>query len=357
MVNIDYLKRINPFLPKTFVLYRNFFLLVSNTFFFIISLILFLASFWNLFIPHNKIKEKEQIFIITKNQTINEIADNLIDLNIINSRDKFIKWTIRWKLDRNIKTGKYKFYKNSALFDVISKITNAKMYFEKITIYEGLDLDQTADILESIGINKKKFKSLCYDKPFIKQFNITANSLEGYLFPDTYNITYGEDEENIIKMMVNRFFQIIESLHLENSVIYKTSGLKSGLIIASIIEKESKYLPERKKISSVFWNRMKSNWRLDSDVTVRYILKNWANELTKKDLNHDSPYNTRKVYGLPPGPICNPGKSSIEAAFFPEKTNHMFFICTNDDEGRSIFTNTLKEHNKVKNELKSRGKL
>jgi len=333
-------------------------LIALNLLLFIIVTLTFLISFWQLHLskPVNK-SIIPKTFIIKPDQSCRQIANCMEKQHIIKSSSQFVKWAIIWGMDRNLKAGKFSFQGNKSLFQIITKISNSESFVETITIVEGLTVKEVADSLTSLDINKEKFISLCSNIEFIKALGIRASSLEGYLFPDTYRFFYGNSEEKIIKLMVNRFKEILISLKIKDSFIYKTSKIKKGLIIASIVEKESRYIPERPKIASVFWNRIKNNWRLDSDVTVHYALNDWNKKLTRKDLKTSSPYNTRKYKGLPPTPICNPGKSSIKAAFFPDKTDYMFFIASGDKQGSSVFSKKLKKHNKVKHQLKKEGRL
>jgi len=332
-------------------------LIILNLSLFILTIIIFLRSFWQLHLSKPANPDIPKTFIIKPNQSCKQIANYMEKQNLITSSSQFIKWAIIWGMDRDLKAGKFNFIGNQSLFQIITRLSSSESFVETITIVEGLTIKEIAGTLGSLNINEEKFLSLCSDPKFIDMLGIHATSLEGYLFPDTYRFFYGESEEKIIKLMIKRFNSVLDSLKIKDSLIYKTSKIKKGLIIASIVEKESRYIPERPLIASVFWNRIKNNWRLDSDVTVHYALNDWDKALTRKDLKMSSPYNTRKYKGFPPTPICNPGKSSIQAAFFPDKTDYMFFIASGDKQGSSIFTKKLRKHNKVKHQLKKEGRL
>ena len=298
-----------------------------------------------------------QLFTIKKSETLKTISSNLFKCRIINNELFFSRWLIRYGLDRKIQPGTFLIEKDYTLWQIIKKISHSSDFNDRVTVHEGLNITETAKLFSKAGCDENDFLKLCQDKDFIESLHIEADTLEGYLFPDTYEVLYSEEPERIIRRMVQRFEEITGSLNLNKSEIYTKKGLKAGLIIASIVEKESSNFKDRPKVASVFWNRIKNDWRLDSDCTVRYALNKWNGELSKKDLAFDSPYNTRKYKDLPPGPICSPGKNALKAAFFPEETDLMFFIYSGEDDGSSFFHKKIKDHNKVKNKLKNEGKL
>ncbi|MBN2143355.1 MAG: endolytic transglycosylase MltG [Candidatus Aureabacteria bacterium] len=337
----------------------KWFLIGCNLLLSLFILNLFSGSFLELHTRTSSEKEdgNSKLFIIKQNQSLQDVAARLEEAGLIPSKKNFLQWIIRMNLDRTIQTGRFHIKKDFSLWKIIKKLCNHASSMEKITFPEGLNLRQTFNLLEEYGLDKSKLLLLSRDKAFIESLNIEVSSLEGFLFPDTYFIYYGEDEKKVLKMMVKRFHEIIGSLNIASSVCYQSHGLYTGIILASIIEKEAAYPPDRPHVSSVFWNRLNQNWRLDADTTVHYILNQWQRPLTRQDLKVDSPYNTRRYKGLPPTPICNPGRVSIQAAFFPDKSKDMFFICSGDEVGSSIFSRTHSEHNQIKKKLKKEGKL
>jgi UPF0755 protein len=189
------------------------------------------------------------------------------------------------------------------------------------------------------------------DKAFIKLLGIQTPSAEGLLFPDTYYVIRGETAAKIVQTMYERFRQksVIDINRTYDIQGYKESGYKA-LIMASIIEKESRLDAERSMVASVFYNRLKSpeayQRRLESCATVRYALSKKRGIITYKDLKVDSPYNTYIRIGLPPGPICNPGLESMAAALKPDVTKFRYFVLY--DNGEHTFSETLEEHNRAK---------
>ena len=170
--------------------------------------------------------------------------------------------------------------------------------------------------------------------------------MEGYLFPDTYEVPKKYGVEKMIKVMLSNFNQIA----IENKFTDRAEkigfSLNEIIILASIIEKEAKFNDEKNKVSSVFYNRLKINMKLQSCATIQYILGEPKEGLDENDLKIDSPYNTYLYKGLPPGPICNPGLDSIIAALEPAEEDYLFFVL--GDNGRHIFSKTYQEHLKNK---------
>jgi UPF0755 protein len=338
--------------------FKNVLLAVLNLVVLAPLAVLLAGSVWQLYVDrHGPPPDGERHFIIVKHQNANEIARALEKEGIIVSSERFLTWIRRWNMDRRIQSGKFSFERPHTLFQVIWKLVHSFAFVEKITVPEGLDMKRTARLFTRLGIPEERFLERCRDPALIRDLGLHVDNLEGYLFPDTYRFMHGSGAEKVIRTLVRRFFQVIESIEVTRSLIYKTTGLNQGLIIASLVEKETRYLPERARVASVFWNRLKKGWRLDSDVTVRYALDKWDALLTRDDLKIRSPYNTRRYKGLPPGPICSPGASALRAAFFPERSEWMFFIASGEENGASLFSKTLEQHNRIKRRLHKEGKL
>lgn len=346
---------------KSIKVFKNFllthFLLTINILLILIICNCFIVSMWLLYFQKPKFKNDYYSLYIKDKSTILQVGKALELNNAIFSSKVFMYWIKILNVDRKIQAGKFIIFKNDNLWNIIKKITKASEFLDKITIPEGYNLNQIAQTFSKNGMNKDKFIELCKSSVLISNLKLNVTSLEGYLYPDSYEVAYAEDEEKVIKLMVHKFFDVLSKLDVEKSDIYKKYGLYSSLIVASIIEKESCYNPDRPLVSAVFWNRFKKDWRIDSDCTVRYVLNKWSGELLKSDLQYDSPFNTRKYKGLPPTPICSPGKTALKAALFPANTEHMFFIYSGKDDGSSYFSKNLKLHNKTKTKLKQEGML
>lgn len=213
----------------------------------------------------------------------------------------------------------------------------------KVTFPEGFTLEKMAARLvdKKVLPDGKTFLTLAttQGKTFKASFPLPAN-LEGYLFPDTYNFPPNTDEKKVIQMLLSTFDRKVASKIVESG-----KPVKETLIKASLIEREAEVEEDRAKIAGVIENRLKKNMRLQIDATVQYALPEHKSRLLFADLKYKSPYNTYLVKGLPPGPICNPGIPSVEAALAPEKSDYLFYVAGKDGK-RHLFASTFEEHRK-----------
>ncbi len=289
---------------------------------------------------------------IQRGSNLSEISKVLYKEGIIDSQKKFIWISKLYGFEKNLKAGKYEIPYLISYYHLLNLLNSGRNVQEKVTIPEGLRTERVATILsEKTGIDRDRFLELVYDEEFVKSFGFDTISLDGYLLPETYNFYWLMNEEEIITTLVREFKSI-----LSDSVIKKLSEseytLREYIILASIIEGEAKYDEERRIISTVFNNRLKKNNRLQADQTIQFILEDGPRRLLNKDLKIDSPYNTYLHSGLPPGPICNPGKKSILAAIFPAEENYFYFV--SDGDGQHNFQRTQREHLKAKSKLDKR---
>jgi len=253
------------------------------------------------------------------------------------------------RLNKSIKPGKYTISSNVTTKKLVYKLnTGEDSNLKKVTIPEGYDIANIAILLEKKGIiNSDVFKKACRDYTmykFVKHKGNRKYAIEGYLFPDTYNFAKGQSAKDIIHIMTERFNQVVGDI--KNKYNIEDNEVDKILTIASIIEKEAEIDDERGKVASVFYNRMKKNMKMESCATVLYSLGEHRDKLYYKDLKVKSPYNTYKIKGLPPGPICNPGLSSIKSAITPDKTDYLYFVSYNN--GTHFFTDKYSEFLKVK---------
>jgi UPF0755 protein len=245
---------------------------------------------------------------------------------------------------RSIKAGEYEFKTGSDAGDVLDILISGKTRMLSFMIPEGYNIYQMAEVFENKGaISREKFLQLAKDKHFLRELGIQANSLEGYLFPDTYFIRPSEqtDAKFLIRMMVERFHKVYNS-EVRPQAEKLGWSVNQVVTLASLIEKEAT-ADEHAKVSAVFHNRLKKRMRLQTDPTVIYGIKPMGSRITYADLRNNHPYNTYVHYGLPPGPIANPGKASLIAAVNPAKVKYLYFVSKND--GTHQFSCSLKEHN------------
>ncbi len=288
---------------------------------------------------------QEVIVTIPKGASVSQVATILQEKSVISSRlvFKVVAW-IRGE-QRNIKAGDYALKTGSDAGDVLDLLISGKTLMMSLTVPEGYNMFQIADIFQQLGLmSRDEFLSMCRNKAFLKELAVDGDSLEGYLFPDTYFFRHSEkaDGELIIRRMVQRFHHVYDK-HVRS--LAEQSGWTMGQVVtlASLVEKEATK-SEHELVSAVFHNRLKNKMRLQSDPTVIYGIKPMGAKITRSDLDRKQPYNTYQIDGLPPGPIANPGRESLIAAVNPANVDYLYFVAKND--GTHQFSSSLAEHNR-----------
>jgi UPF0755 protein len=288
---------------------------------------------------------REKIFIIKPGQSLKYIAANLEQESLISDSTWFTLFTKFKKADKKLQAGEYLLSASQSPEQILKILKKGKVKLYKITIPEGLNINEVAFLVEKNSFcSKLKFITLSKDKSFISSLGLKAASLEGYLFPDTYFFSKQASCKKIITTMVEHFKKVFIQ---EWEIKAQSMGfsIHEIVILASIIEKETGDASERALISSVFHNRLKKNMRLESDPTVIYGIKDFDGNIKKKHLKMLTPYNTYKIKGLPMGPIANPGELSLYATLNPEKTSYLFFVSKKDTTHK--FSKTFREHNQA----------
>lgn len=318
----------------------------------IITLTLFLIFliYWFV-VPVDWKNESVTISIfITEGQSFSSAMRKLDNAGLEFNQTFFTLISKLFKVDRRIHVGRYEFQKGTTPYHIMRKLAKGKVSLFEVTIPEGIGYKQIAGILQrKAGVDSLKFTQKAVDTTFIQSLNLDVKSLEGYLFPNTYNLYWGREPEKIIKRMVGEFNRVlVDSLKKRASEINLT--LFEVITLASLIEDEAKISEERPLISAVYHNRLKKGMLLQCDPTVIYALAPLNRPLVLKDLEFDSPYNTYIYPGLPPGPINNPGKESILAAFYPANVNYLYFVARGN--GSHVFSSTLEKHNEAKRKIK-----
>lgn len=284
--------------------------------------------------------------IIPKGSSVREIAQILADKKLVKNDIRFQILTRSKKKGARLQAGEFQLSTGQRPGAVIDALASAHPIQHSVTIPEGKSVQEVAEIVCTTDgwCEKDDFISLAQDPQFISSLGLDGvSSLEGYLFPETYFFTRDDvDAKKIITMMVHHFHKVWGSL-AQKQFSFDDDG--DTIILASIIEKETGSRGERAKIAGVFANRLKKGMRLQSDPTVIYGLSDYSGAITKKDLKTPHPYNTYIIGGLPPTPICNPGREAVAAALHPEKHDYLYFVSQND--GSHYFSRTLKEHNRA----------
>ena len=260
----------------------------------------------------------------------------------------------------SIHKGWYEIPPHQTLEEIASIIGSGKTAVRRVTIPEGrASWEMPAYIKKAFpDLNEKRWNDLVQDPKFARSLGLNANSLEGYLLPDTYPFPIDANEETILKQMVAANLKLRDNLEADSATSkWKTLGSwHKVLTLASVVEEETGIPEERPLIAGVFHNRLQIGMPLGADPTVRFIFRNLTGPIYKSQLNSDSPYNTRKFKGLMPGPISNPGRKAIEATLHPDNTEALYFVAKDDGSMTHFFSKTLADHNKYKNvAAKNRG--
>ena len=245
------------------------------------------------------------------------------------------------RTDRRLRAGYYNLNASMSHWEVFDHLRKGMIIQYAITISEGSTLEDIKLKLKSLNLIDDNSWQLVTSKDFLAFLNVDAPSLEGYLYPDTYNLAKGADPKDIFRMMIQKLRENFDQSLKEKA---KKLGMNENeiLTLASIIEKEAQVDSERPIISAVYHNRLKKKMRLQADPTVVYGIKRISDGITRSDLRRDTPYNTYVKEGLPPGPIASPGIKSIKAALYPADVGYIYFVSKND--GTHYFSRTSEEH-------------
>lgn len=323
-------------------------ILKSALVFIIVASLLFSSWFlWEYYHPRDIISINTT-FEVEKGSSASLIAAQLKKENIIKNKWPFLLAYKVFFSKENLIAGEYEFNPPLSVKKVLKKIIKGEVKLHPVTIPEGLTIKETADLLsQKYSMNKKEILRSAQNTQLISSIDDEAQSLEGYLFPETYHIPKNTTEEELIKNMVSQFKNIFNPKWRKRA---QEIGMKVREVVtlASLIEEETSAPEEKPIISSVFHNRLRLGMKLDCDPTIIYVLKKegkYQGRLRNKDLKLDSLYNTYLYNGLPPGPISNPGKESLKAALFPSKTDFLYFVSKND--GTHKFSSTFREHQKA----------
>ena len=249
-------------------------------------------------------------------------------------------------LEKRIEAGEHTLSGAHSTLSVLNKLRSGRYPAKNVTVPEGWTRYQIAGLFrEHLDADSLRFLSFAEDPAVCRGLGVDASSLEGYLFPDTYNFFVPTDERRIIERMVDRFHQVFADSLAERAKEFGWS-IRQAVTLASIVEREAQVVEERQIIAGVFHRRLKLGRALESCATVKYALGKHKGRLVQADLNVASPYNTYLHRGLPPGPIGNPGIASILAALYPADVDYLYFVARGD--GTHIFTRTNREHARAK---------
>lgn len=293
---------------------------------------------WSLFTP---LTPTGPTFVVLRpGYGTRRIAAELKNAGVIRSRQAFVVWH-SFHRERSLKAGEYLFEKSADIRDVHARLAKGDIYVHTVVIPEGFTMFDIANVIQAAGLGtREQFLNLAKSSTaLIKDLDPEAQSLEGYLFPDTYEFTRSQNLHDIVAEMVKRFRKEAVSAGLGGNV-------HRIVTMASIVEKETAVSAERPMVASVYYNRLDKKIALDADPSVIYaklLDGTFDGGLHHGDTQTNSPYNTYRHVGLPPGPIANPGRSALEAAMHPATSDFYYFV--SDGNGHHRFAHSLEEHN------------
>lgn len=305
-------------------------------------------AWWEIYVPKSYAKSQPIVYSARKGMGDEEIAKELEDKGIIKSRLFFEFYAVMSGNHSNLQAGKYELSSSMSSAEILKKFMIGDTVKDKITIVEGWNVNEIAKYLEiKKGYAKEDFLNLAKQDfsegfAFLKDKPQNMN-LEGYIFPDTYETFDGQTAEEILRHILANFDKKL-TIDVRNEIALQKKSIFEIITMSSIIEKEVRSSEDKKIVSGILWKRIEAGIPLQVDSTVNYITNKNDARVAIKDTKIDSPYNTYKYYGLPKGPISNPGQDSILAAVYPEESNYWYYLSAKDD-GKTIFSKTLDEHN------------
>ncbi|HRW81071.1 MAG TPA: endolytic transglycosylase MltG [Desulfomonilia bacterium] len=280
---------------------------------------------------------------IEPGQSAWEISRELQEGGVIADAHTFMVIATLTGKARRLQAGSYVFEGNHYPLDIMNILFRGMTQRYRITVPEGYTLFQIGTLVEKTGLlSRQSFIRSAMDPASTTFFKIEAPSMEGFLYPDTYFLVPHITPLEIIAKMIDRFNKIYTP-EMEQRAKELGLSMTEVITLASMIEKEAVVQTEKPVISSVFHNRLKRNMRLQSDPTAIYGIEGFSRKISPKDLLRESPYNTYRHHGLPPGPICSPGIESIRAALWPARTDYLYFVARGN--GTHAFSRSLQEHN------------
>ena len=303
-----------------------------------------LVLFW----PQPNPSYVSKVTVIT-GSTLSEISKQLYEKKII-SNEQMFRWAVQvMGKEKEIPVGTFQLVDTQSNYDIIKQLVYGSPELIKVRLLEGWSVKQIATYLNDVmGFEPDEILDISKDYRFLKKHNIKASTIEGYLFPDTYLFFNGDTPTSVLDNVVSEYKNFWKDA-FRNRARELNMTEHEVVTLASIIEGEAIYDKERPTISGVYHNRLNRGMRLQADPTIQYIIEDGPRRLLNRDLRIDSPYNTYKNKGLPPGPINSPGAQSLKAALYPEENEYLFFVARGD--GYHTFTTNEKDHNNAKKQL------
>jgi UPF0755 protein len=331
--------------------------IIKWSFLFLIAFIL-VGGVWiytSLERPYQGYDAAEQFVEIPPGSGTSSMAKRLADAGIVRSPQAFRLGVWLRGNSRRLQAGEYRFDRPMTPAEVADKIARGDVYVRAITFREGLTIHEMAQVFESAGYGPAtEFVAASKQAGLVRDIDPDAKDLEGYLFPDTYTLPRRTTAAQLVERMVSRFGKAMPP-ELRSRAAERGFTVRQVVTLASLVEKETAKADERPVVAGVYTNRLKIGMGLQCDPTVIYALMlagRYDGNIRKGDLQIDSPYNTYRYSGLPPGPIAAPGEASLRAAAEPADVPYLYFVSRND--GSHVFSTTLEEHNRNVNNYQKR---
>ncbi len=301
-----------------------------------------------------EVSERPVVVTINSGENVKKISERLKKKDLIRSAGALILYSKLRGTGGSFKAGSYRIEHGEKMTVIHDILIQGHQQLYRVTIPEGWTIKQIGVLLEQEGITKADlFQKACQSSVILKKYAIPANTVEGFLYPDTYLMQKNFPAEKVVTFMIDSFFRKMDEVY----PAYKTLSHEDfyrKIVLASIVEREYRLPEEAPLIAGVFYNRLEKGMSLGSCATIAYIItdiegKSHPSRITYDDLDIKSPYNTYLNKGLPPSPIANPGEVALKASFFPENTKYMFFVLENTNDGKHKFTVTYQAHLNAKN--------
>lgn len=297
--------------------------------------------------PYSDVPGAERFVVISRGTSSYETAHLLEREGVVRHWAVFLAYLKLARPRSLLQAGEYRFAEPLSVIQVADKLIRGLIYYHELTIPEGYSRFEIGALLEQKGFGRAvEMLAAASRVEFIADLSQSATNLEGFLFPDTYRLARGTTADEIAQRMVRRFRDVYAAL--EPRLRESSLNLQQVVTLASLIEKETSVDFERELVSAVFQNRLKKRMLLQCDPTVIYAAQlkgTYRGRIFQSDLESNSPYNTYRFPGLPPGPIANPGKRSLEAALSPARSDYLYFVA--DNKGGHVFSKTLEEHQRA----------
>jgi len=297
--------------------------------------------------PYSSAPQAETFVVISRGTSSYETARLLERKGIIRHWAVFLAYLKLAKPRRSLQAGEYRFAEPLSVAQVADKLIRGLIFYHEFTVPEGYSMFEIGALLEQKGLARTAdLLAAAGSGDLISDLSPGARNLEGFLFPDTYRLARGTSADTIATMMVRRFREVYAGV--EPQLRESALTVQQAVTLASLIEKEANVDSERELISAVFHNRLKKKMLLQCDPTVIYAAQlrgTYRGKIFQSDLDANSPYNTYRYPGLPPGPIANPGRRSLEAALSPANSDYLYFVA--DNQGGHVFSKTLAEHQRA----------